>query len=423
MIKLIGLLIPCFAWGSLQVMDKPSTGSSSVALSSLTDATGTDTLANGANAQVWNWDTVGSATALTMATTHTSFTGKMLTLSSTGNNAGSTGTLLNITSTGNTNQANGISINTTNAAAGSSALSITSATTSSSGHAVLVTGSGTSGNTQLVDITSASTSGSSHDIFRVENSSANIQGTFAHVVSTSTGGSNGVRADMNGTTGSQIAGQFNNASSDVSAFSLVLNNSSASGTGTTLRSSNAQSGGINVDLISSGSTGTKDIIKIGNTSTATTNNGAEMIFYNNRTTGGATTVTAIEGRITDIGNAQYKGVLIFKTANNAAPTEHMRIDHVGHLIYTTTAATVATCGTSPGAVSGNDIAGRVTIGTSASGACTITFANAYTTAPHCDVKDETTASPNLKVAPTTTTAVVSGLGADSDVISWHCVGW
>lgn len=79
--------------------------------------------------------------------------------------------------------------------------------------------------------------------------------------------------------------------------------------------------------------GYRQSVRIFNTQTAATGNGSDILFDSNRTTGGATTTAAIRSGIHDIDNTNYKGHLIFMTADGAYPTERLRINHKGHLIF------------------------------------------------------------------------------------------
>ena len=94
-------------------------------------------------------------------------------------------------------------------------------------------------------------------------------------------------------------------------------------------------GGSTTDLptarldVQGGAAGVLNIARLRNSIAAATNSGASILFAANRTTGGMTNVAGVAGVITDISNAAYKGMLVFQTANNAAPAERMRIDHDG----------------------------------------------------------------------------------------------
>lgn len=83
-----------------------------------------------------------------------------------------------------------------------------------------------------------------------------------------------------------------------------------------------------LDVMSSAA-GILNVARLRNSVAAAVNSGAALVFGANRTTGGMTNVAGIAGVITDISNAAYKGMLVFQTANNAAPAERMRIDHEG----------------------------------------------------------------------------------------------
>ena len=77
--------------------------------------------------------------------------------------------------------------------------------------------------------------------------------------------------------------------------------------------------------------GHQKAIMISNTNPALVDNGASAVFAANRTTGGLTEIASIEGFITDIADATYKGALIFSTADGGAPAEQMRINHEGNV--------------------------------------------------------------------------------------------
>jgi len=96
----------------------------------------------------------------------------------------------------------------------------------------------------------------------------------------------------------------------------------------------------------------------------------------------------------------------------------------GHVEYTGTAPTLSSCGTSPSIV-GNDMVGRVTVGTSPSTTCTLTFNAAFTNAPICFAQDETT-SVTMRATTISTTAVTFTASASmtaSDKLSYRCEGY
>ena len=68
-----------------------------------------------------------------------------------------------------------------------------------------------------------------------------------------------------------------------------------------------------------------------NTVPAATNSGAQTVFSANRSGSTMTEVAGVGGLITDITSTSYKGALVFSTADNAAPTERVRIDNNGNV--------------------------------------------------------------------------------------------
>jgi hypothetical protein len=96
----------------------------------------------------------------------------------------------------------------------------------------------------------------------------------------------------------------------------------------------------------------------------------------------------------------------------------------GHVEYTGTAPALSSCGTSPSIV-GNDMVGRVTVGTSASTTCALTFNVAFTNAPICFAQDETSAV-TVRATTVSTTAVTFTASASmtaSDKLSYRCEGY
>jgi hypothetical protein len=84
--------------------------------------------------------------------------------------------------------------------------------------------------------------------------------------------------------------------------------------------------------------------------------------------------------------------------------------------------TLSSCGTSPSIV-GSDTAGKVTIGSSASGTCTVTFDEEYATAPACILTNGTIDVPVWATTTTSALTITDGAGDFSDdVIMYHCIG-
>lgn len=93
-----------------------------------------------------------------------------------------------------------------------------------------------------------------------------------------------------------------------------------------------------------------------------------------------------------------------------------------HVTTTGTAPAISACGTSPSVV-GNDTSGKVTIGTGGGiTSCTVTFNSTWANAPPCVANNGTTSV--VVLAPSTTTVLtLSAAFTDSDVISYHCLGY
>jgi hypothetical protein len=99
---------------------------------------------------------------------------------------------------------------------------------------------------------------------------------------------------------------------------------------------------------------------------------------------------------------------------------------LGHQITTGATPTIGSgasdCGTSP-SIGGNDSAGRVTVGASNGGQCTITFATAWPNAPVCSAFDETTGNLVRPAAASTSSVVLAGTLTAGDTLVYHCVGY
>jgi hypothetical protein len=85
-----------------------------------------------------------------------------------------------------------------------------------------------------------------------------------------------------------------------------------------------------------------------------------------------------------------------------------------------TAPALTSCGTSPTIV-GNDLAGTVTMGTSATG-CIITFAVAYPVAPFCVVTWIATPLASQSYATSTTAITLTQTSTSNNVVKYVCIG-
>lgn len=109
-------------------------------------------------------------------------------------------------------------------------------------------------------------------------------------------------------------------------------------------------------------------------------------------------------------------------ATAASPSFTGDIGVGGNLVTSGSAPAVSACGTSP-TISGNDRAGKVTVGTGGLvSSCTVTFNAAYGAAPHCFLNDQ---SEIVSVKATTTTSALTISKttpfAASSVIDYFCV--
>ena len=100
--------------------------------------------------------------------------------------------------------------------------------------------------------------------------------------------------------------------------------------------------------------------------------------------------------------------LQFKTVNF--------LNSFGHILPTSIAPALSTCGTSPTLAAGSsDTAGEVTVGTSGTG-CTLTFATAFGTGPFCTVSSHTSAI--TAYSESVSALTVTGTGT----FDYHCSG-
>jgi hypothetical protein len=106
--------------------------------------------------------------------------------------------------------------------------------------------------------------------------------------------------------------------------------------------------------------------------------------------------------------------------NNGTSTPTMKINGSYHLEWSGTAPALTSCGTSP-AISGNDVAGEVTMGTGSPAACTITFATAYNAAPYCVVtwQGNPLAAQNYSVSASAIT--IGQTATSSNKLNYHCI--
>lgn len=89
-------------------------------------------------------------------------------------------------------------------------------------------------------------------------------------------------------------------------------------------------------------------------------------------------------------------------------------------IGSTTAPALTSCGTTP-AIVGTDLAGTVTMGTTATG-CVITFNSAKSAAPHCVVTWIATPLASQSYTTSTTAVTLTQTSTSNNVVKYICVG-
>ena len=92
----------------------------------------------------------------------------------------------------------------------------------------------------------------------------------------------------------------------------------------------------------------------------------------------------------------------------------------GISLGSTTAPALTSCGTTPSIV-GTDLAGTVTMGTTATG-CIITFNTAKSAAPHCIVQWIATPLASQSYTTSTTAITTTQTSTSSNVLKYICIG-
>ncbi len=381
-------------------------------LSNLANASDSHTVDLGTTRQFWKWSTLDTGSALKLQPGNNLTSASLLELDQTINGGGVNNTTMLITGTGSGSTCTSLKINNSCGSGG---------VTGSMGQQINMSGNNISPGLELNQ-----SSGNASARGMIINITGTLGAVYGLVVNNSKtdDGAIGIYSNMSPTTGAHTAVLGNAASSNAGAIGGNFGVSHASATGYGLKAYNSGTGG--AALLATGTaTGVRNVVEIQNIVAAANNSGAAITFRNNRTTGGMTTVAQVAGVITDITSGAYTGDLVAYSANNAAPSEHWRMKETGHIIYTGTAPTLtANCGTTP-AIAGNDIVGRITIGTGGTDvACTLTFNKAWATAPVCVVATETTAL-LVTAASTTTTLIITSATpfTAADKLVYQCSGY
>lgn len=79
------------------------------------------------------------------------------------------------------------------------------------------------------------------------------------------------------------------------------------------------------------------------------------------------------------------------------------------------------CGTTP-TITGSDMAGKITVGSTTTTSCAFTFAAAYSNAPACVVAGNNSAVTYAATTTTTIMTFVSSADMAGDVVSYICIG-
>lgn len=117
------------------------------------------------------------------------------------------------------------------------------------------------------------------------------------------------------------------------------------------------------------------------------------------------------------------GTLVY--TNNAGLSTLLAYDNgdlwiKGHLRSNSgSSPTVSACGTSP-AISGSDMAGRVTTGSTATTTCTIVFVVPYANQPYCVASPDGSANSGLYVSTSNSELVLTYSSATSAKFTYHC---
>lgn len=91
-----------------------------------------------------------------------------------------------------------------------------------------------------------------------------------------------------------------------------------------------------------------------------------------------------------------------------------------HIATSGSAPALTSCGTGP-AISGTDTSGTITMGTGTPTGCVITFATAYTTAPHCVVTWRATPLASQSYAVSNVAITLTQTATSSNLVDYSCI--
>lgn len=323
--------------GATFVSSAPA-AATSVPLSGITAATSSPTAIDSLNfAQTWNWNTLSTQTAMTLASSSMT-SGSILALTNSSNSATSTGNIESISATGSANASVGLNISHagTNAASKGMNISMSGTTGNTTGLNVsnASTGSGaTAGTMALTDAASTGNvltlnhagSGSANALL-INKTSTSDNGAGIDIESASTNTAFGINVQMNGATGNQKA--INTSSPSTGAPTLYLGSlTNAANTGTALSLSQASTAaGKTVNLTSTGTTGNQITLDVTNSSSGSGAIGGRFTM-NSATAAGTAVSVSNSGS-----NSAANGILVNMASTatgNAVRIQHQGINAVG----------------------------------------------------------------------------------------------
>lgn len=133
-------------------------------------------------------------------------------------------------------------------------------------------------------------------------------------------------------------------------------------------------------------------------------------------------ILRINPTISSVGSG-VKRMLSIESGSNTL----LSVNNVGHVnvddAVTASFPVISTCGGTPVLVAGsNDHAGKVTIGTGATTACTVTFGTAYANTPSCIVMPGSAVTLYLSAESSSAFTVTSSGDMTGTTINYHCIG-
>jgi hypothetical protein len=166
-----------------------------------------------------------------------------------------------------------------------------------------------------------------------------------------------------------------------------------------------------------------------------TDNGKSMTVQVNGTSGGRILypagATGTAATSVTLASTNYEFlVLQFDGSNfrivSITPRSAAVLGMLGHEITTGATPVLGSgssdCGSSP-AIGGNDSAGRITVGTSNGGRCTINFVAPWPNPPVCSAFDETNNALVRPMAASSSSVAFAGSFTAGDSVVYHCVSY